>query len=146
MTESKIEVGDPPVSMPRITIRDFLLGMLAIAVLNSAVLILFVSAIPLLALVGAAFLHSSLFKMHILFVLGLIIAISLGANIVQIALWCTKSLFSSMSYRIFALLVLAASQSVIMISSTIDYLDFALVISVLCFSVWDAASNKFGSN
>ena len=78
MTESKIEVGDPPVSMPRITIRDFLLGMLAMAVLNWAVLILFVSAIPLLALVGAAFLHSSLFKMHILFVLGLIIAISLA--------------------------------------------------------------------
>jgi hypothetical protein len=141
MSVPKIEGTDPSVPFPSITIRDFLVGMLAMVILNWAVLIFFVSAIPLLALLGLGFLHNSVFKIHPLFVLTLIIAISLGANIVQIARWCIRNIFSSVLYRIFALAILATWLIITMRWSTVDYLGLVLAASVFLFSIWDAISD-----
>src|SRR5580704_2705182 len=128
--------AEPSVPMPSITIRNFLVGLLAMEVLYWAIVIFLVSAIPLLALLGAGVLHNSIFKVHTLFVLALIIAISLGANIVQIARWCIRNLFSPILCRTVALVVLATWQIVMIQWSTVDYLDLALVSSVVCLTIW----------
>jgi hypothetical protein len=125
-----------PVPMICLSFRHFLVGILAMTVLNSVVVLLVLSSLPLIVIVVAAVTHPSILKLHFAFLMIITVFVSVAFNVSQIGLWNVRNLFSSTPRRALASLLFLVWQIVIA-AFEVDYIALLFVVAVLGVSVRD---------
>jgi hypothetical protein len=137
MSRLEVEEAHTTIPMPSLSLREFLVGMVAMSVLNWTVILCGVCSIPLVLLFIVGVSHPSILKLHTIFALSLIVAISLGFNVVQLGLWCMRNLFASVNDRIVIGALLFWCNILLARWGVWSYLDIVLVIGLIGFAVWD---------
>jgi len=107
------------------------------SVLNWTIMLCGVCSIPLVLLFIGSISNPSMLRLHSVLALGFIVTISLGFNVVQLGLWCMRSLFASVNDRIIVGALLVGCNIVLARLGVWNYLDIALVIGLVGFAVWD---------
>jgi hypothetical protein len=129
---SEIRTEDDAIALPTMTIRMFLLGMLAMNVLNGLILIFFLCfGAVLLLMFGAK--GSSIGLELILAVIG----VSLLAGVGQIGKWFFHWLFSSSTKRVLVSAFLLAWYILLAVTFMADYVGPVIAGSVFVFAMWD---------
>jgi hypothetical protein len=126
----------------KISPRTFVFGSMAMSVALGVITLLLVAFLPLLLVTAAGFTHSSIFKMHMLFVVLFVLGISFALNTLIIGRWCFNGLFETTTKRVFVSVFILCWIMLMYYINAADYFDVALSVVILVWAIWDKVRGR----